>query len=319
MGSMAKDQFLVLMYHRVIPRRERDGLQPGMYVEPASFDAHLDFFSRHFEIRSVSELCTAAPVVGGQRRKVHACYLTFDDGWADFYRYAFPLLVKHQVPATVFLPTGFVGTARRFWTERLGLLCAAAMQRGTFAALGDYVRQSLSLSEVGATQVTAFQEQLIQCLKAFRLVEIEGILGQLESLFGVIATEADRDFLSWEEIEEMQRSGLVTFGSHTENHLLLTTLCDREIQCELVNSKQALLARRLGTMSNLSFCYPNGNYNAVAISELDRSGYGCAFTTRSGWNTPATPRFELNRVGVHQDIAASEALLSYRIFSAPTA
>lgn len=314
-----KDRFLVLMYHRVIPRSEGGRfLQPGMYVEPKTFEVHLRFLKRYFDVRPVNDLPAEECPKKPSGKIKHTCYLTFDDGWEDFYRYAYPLLVKYQIPAMVFLPTGFIGTTRRFWTERLGHLCASSEQRGTFSALREFALQTLPLSDGIAGSGTDFLEALIRHLKTYRLKEIETVLEELEAHFSNGAAHEGRDFLRWEEIKEMQRSGLVTFGSHTESHMLLNTLSDEEVAYELVNSKRAILARRASAISNLSFCYPNGNYNAVAIAALDRVGYRCGFTTRSGWNTPATSRFELKRVGVHQDIAASEALLAYRIFSAAT-
>ena len=317
MRFLARRHSLVLMYHRILPRDSVGPfLQPGMYVEPATFERHLLFLKKYFQVWPAEALYAGHVADAAQIPGRPACALTFDDGWADFYTHAFPLLVKHQVPALVFLPTGFIGTGRRFWTERLGRICASAMLRGSFAALQEFVRSKLHLTEAVATTNIAFQDQLIQCLKAYRLVDIEALLRQLESLFADISSDTGRDFLNWKEIEEMQHSGLVTFGAHTENHQLLNTLSVNEISRELVNSKQALLEHCADVSSALSFCYPNGNYTASAIVELGRNGYLCAFCTRNGWNDHATPCFELRRVGVHQDIAASDSLFAYRIFSA---
>jgi hypothetical protein len=51
---------------------------------------------------------------------VHKVALTFDDGWRDNAVNAFPLLQKHQVPASIFLSTDFIGSRQRFWWESLG-------------------------------------------------------------------------------------------------------------------------------------------------------------------------------------------------------
>lgn len=317
MRQRARGHSLTLMYHRVISG-EAGGpfLQPGMYVEPDTFEKHLRFLKKHFQLLPSSTLCLSdsdnAVTLSGRP----ACVLTFDDGWVDFYTNVFPHLVKHQIPATVFLATGFIGTVRRFWPERLGLICASAVQRGKFLALKNYAKLMFSLPDSAFATAIGFQEELIRCLKSYRLKDIENHLDQLESKFAEDGLGAIRNFLSWEEVAEMHRSGLVTFGSHTENHLLLTTLSSEEINSELVISKQALFNRHVNVGSSLSFCYPNGNYNSYCIASLGHAGYSCAFTTNNGWNTRTTPRFELKRVGVHQDISATESLLAYRIYSA---
>ena len=46
-------------------------------------------------------------------RYPRAVVLTFDDGFRDFYIHAFPVLSRYSFPATVFLPTAFIGQTHR--------------------------------------------------------------------------------------------------------------------------------------------------------------------------------------------------------------
>ena len=57
---------------------------------------------------------------------VRYCVITFDDGWLDNYRYAFPLLRAYRAPATIFLPTDLIGTNKWLWWDRLGYLLTRA-------------------------------------------------------------------------------------------------------------------------------------------------------------------------------------------------
>src|SRR5215831_20387218 len=118
-----RGRVLILNYHRVLPEMElrRRYVQPAMYVLDQVFDMHLRFLQEHFKVLTLAEL------LGRWRKRVWDwrqwyCVLTFDDGWLDNYLYAFPLLKKYGLPATIFLPTDFIGTYDWFWTEKLSYL-----------------------------------------------------------------------------------------------------------------------------------------------------------------------------------------------------
>ena len=51
-----------------------------------------------------------------------AVALTFDDGYRDNLINAKPLLVEHEVPASIFLATGYIGKKREFWWDELARL-----------------------------------------------------------------------------------------------------------------------------------------------------------------------------------------------------
>jgi hypothetical protein len=111
------------MYHRVIPREDMSrAVQAGMVVEPDTLDMHLKYLRDNFDIIPLSDLASDRRDNSPGPRARPACVLTFDDGWRDFYDHAYPILQKHQAPATVFLPTDYIGTNRWFWTDRLGHL-----------------------------------------------------------------------------------------------------------------------------------------------------------------------------------------------------
>lgn len=93
-------RIVVLCYHSVHPARVRTS------ARPESFAQHLTWLKEHCTIVPFSEIVLQAARPDGRDRPLVA--ITFDDGYADNYEYAFPVLHRFGVPATFFLTAGFI-------------------------------------------------------------------------------------------------------------------------------------------------------------------------------------------------------------------
>jgi peptidoglycan/xylan/chitin deacetylase (PgdA/CDA1 family) len=301
---------VVLMYHRVIPRREMGAaVQPGMVVEPETLDMHLRFLRRHFEIVPLAHVVEERS--NDRQQGKRRCALTFDDGWQDFYEHAYPVLKAHAAPATVFLPTDFIGTSRWFWTDRLGLL----FDRIKTLSAGQGEVGRVMDEEWGDLPGDAAQrlELAIAKLKSRRSEDIEAVIARVAAAAGEQAIPAQRAFLTWEEVREMRESGLVEFGSHTAGHLLLTTVTEDEALAELRNSYTALVGRGMADAHGITFSYPNGNCSPRLSEMVREEGYALAVTTEAGWHRAGADPFLMRRIAIHQDVTATEAMFAARI------
>ena len=107
----------VLMYHSIShtpnPRFKEFAVSPELFDQQMSY-----LFQRHYTPLTVTQLATAIreqTIRAGDKPIV----LTFDDGYADFYAAAWPILKKYQFTATLYVTTGFVnGTSQ--WLESQG-------------------------------------------------------------------------------------------------------------------------------------------------------------------------------------------------------
>jgi peptidoglycan/xylan/chitin deacetylase (PgdA/CDA1 family) len=89
------DGVRLLIYHRV-----GGGSPDERDVSPGDFAAQLDVLDRH-PVRSLGDALKdlSAPAI----------VLTFDDGFADVYEHAWPLLRERSLPFTIYLATAYVG------------------------------------------------------------------------------------------------------------------------------------------------------------------------------------------------------------------
>ena len=105
---------VVLMYHRVLDDAEyrRTASSPAIVVRRSTFERQLRVLQRHFRVLSADEL--RACIAAGRPLPPRSCVITFDDGWIDTYRHAWPLLREFRMPAIVFVPVSFIDTGAMF-------------------------------------------------------------------------------------------------------------------------------------------------------------------------------------------------------------
>lgn len=310
--SRSNAQYLILMYHRIIPFREAEhGLQAGMYVEPETFSMHVQYLKNEFSVIPFSEAPSFTNDVNLKINNKPICILTFDDGWLDFYKYAYPILVENNVPATVFLPTKYIGTKNRFWTDIIaGYIVNVSKKQSVNSNSSNVVINKLNNISGDVNQKI---EKAISMLKDFREDRIEEIINEISDIPRFDRDRKERVFLNWDEAREMFASKLVTFGSHTDSHRILVHLTNNEIEEELQTSKSRLLLERVVNPSFIPFCYPNGNHDENIVRKVVDAGYHVATTTKNGWNYPKSSNYDLNRVALHQDMSFGIEMLKCRI------
>lgn len=302
---------VILMYHRVLPvgAAARDAEQPGMYVSPETFDRHLTELRRHFELVDLAEWLRRSR--RGDPLPRLACAITFDDGWRDNYEHALPLLAKHGAPATVFLVSEYVGTAYRFWPNRLMALLQTAYKQpdavtfpGPLLALVRPVLDGArARGDFGADDI----DRAVQQAKALDERTIRGLID--ETIAPCDEPAGDRDILDCDEIGRMAATGLVRFGSHTATHFRLGgDPSPADLEREIVAPRRTL--QTLTGQDVEVFCYPNGDTSAAAVDCVRRHYLG-AVTTRTGWVASNSDPHRLPRIGIHDDATGTrEGLLA---------
>lgn len=302
-------RILVLTYHRVLPpgHPDRKTEQPGMYVSPETLDMHLRVLRQYFAIVQLDDWIKGAAAGASLPRL--SCALTFDDGWRDNFEHAFPVLRRHGAPATVFLVSSFLGTTAQFWPDRLrSLLLNLAPDEPLPGKLG---------SLLAAVRARAGQngrwtaDDLDTAITAAKELDDATICEFLDAQAGPGAAPAPRRLLDADEVAEMASSGLIRFGSHTRtHHRCLAGSSDDTLRDEIVNSR-AEIARYSGMPVDI-FCYPNGAVTPRALA-IVREHYLAAVVTRRGWHREGLDRYQISRIGVHEDVAGTPAALLSRL------
>lgn len=300
---------VVLMYHRVLPAQPRPDAfsADAIVVTPATFERHMRFLRRFFNVITVEQLRS---MLSGERSWIpRSCVVTFDDGWFDNVEHALPVLNRNSVPAIVFVATAYLGTRQTFWQERLTRLLFGAWRLGQRS---QPIFQELQSSDILLLQeepARAAIRQLITRLKTGTQEQISELIGRLEHwlLANGVAVEGygDDRFMSWSQAAALQNSGLVAVASHAHSHAPLTSISPASVAQELRESTQHLRAHLDREPRFLA--YPNGDYNEQ-VTELARSaGFQLAFTTDIGWVAPGDDPLRLKRINISERGTQSNA------------
>lgn len=87
-------------------------------------------------------------------------------------------------------------------------------------------------------------------------------------------------YLSWNQIRDLDREGLITIGSHTTNHPNLASLNAEQQRAEIIGGKQQLEAQLRHPIYD--FAYPYGAFNSVSVQLAQHAGFKTAVTTQPG-------------------------------------
>lgn len=292
-------QVLILLYHRVA----RVDPDPWMLcVTPEHFAEHLDVLRRQGLAMSLKQLTRALHKGRIPRRAV---VVTFDDGYADNLLTAAPLLQEYEVPATVFVATGYVGHEREFWWDELERLflqpgslpdtLRLSVDGKTFewelhdsahygeAAYNDHRHWKPWHKDSPGPRQSIYHSlwQLMHPMsEPKRLKMREEMLAWAGSRPMVRPTHRT---LSREEVMLLARGGLVDVGAHTVTHPMLSALPERAQREEIQRSKAYL--EDVLNQAVSSFAYPYGrecDYTDETVAIVRQAGFDCACTTSAG-------------------------------------
>lgn len=273
----------VLIFHRVLP--EPDPLFPDE-MHARRFDKMCGWLASWFNVLPLDE--AVSDLKKGTLPARVAC-ITFDDGYADNFHVALPILQRHGLRATFFIATGFLNGGR-MWND----------------TIIESIRQSkapvLDLSSLGLGQ---------HCIGSVdeKKTAIASVIGQVkyrlseerititERLAHLAKVRPPEDLMmTSHEVKAMRLAGM-QIGAHTVSHPILARLTDEQARQEISGSKnflERLLEERIGL-----FAYPNGkpdeDYKPQTVDVVRSMDFDAAVSTQWGTSRKADDMFQIRR------------------------
>jgi peptidoglycan/xylan/chitin deacetylase (PgdA/CDA1 family) len=259
---------IILMFHRILPSFQiAECFDPHLVLSEQGFLELLEILGNEYQLSSLSEITSHKQHKSSRPRIA----LTFDDGWEDTYRIAFPHLKRLNAPATVFLSTNLVGTMHVLAEERLSRIWQHAKQTGH---LLDFRKDLTTWGIPPSTSDRSRLNMVKRIPNAQKLV----MLSLFEQVYDV-PTVTHKTFITWPEVKEMAASG-IEFGSHSASHLSLTAESDEMVFSDLKQSINCI-TQNIGKAPSW-LAYPNGLLDEFVVEAARQLGFRGAVSTRRG-------------------------------------
>jgi len=271
------------MYHRVLdsPDPLRTGDTPVDY-----FKSYMRILTRYFNVLLLSD---ASKRLQNGSLPSRAVSITFDDGYADNYRVAWPVLRQLDLPATIFVATGFLDGGR-MWNDTV----IESIRR----IPGDEIDlQDLGLgrhaTESDAQRAGAIENVLKQ-LKYLNSAERDARTAALSERSG--SPLPDDLMLETSQVRELSQSG-IEIGAHTITHPSLKSTDAATAANEITEGKRHL--EDIICTKVRSFAFPNGkpgvDYDPVHVELVRDAGFDCAVSTTCGVASSSSDILQLPR------------------------
>jgi peptidoglycan/xylan/chitin deacetylase (PgdA/CDA1 family) len=267
-------RLVVLCYHRIRPDGDRftTAFDPEVFGPTASeFDRQIAWLRDNARVLGQDELIELTRSGAAPREACVA--ITFDDGYRDNFTLARPVLERHRVPATFFIPTTIIERRELGWWD-----IVAYLLKRTAKATVSFWGGSFEVGQQRGPLTVRFQRRMVKEPAA----SVPALLSELSTACDVPMPERsvqDAELMTWQQVRETAQGGVISIGSHAQTHQALSRMPPDQQRRELTESKR-ILEETIGRPVRL-LAYPFGGLDHFTedSTRLAREcGYDLAFS-----------------------------------------
>lgn len=289
-------------YHRIGDPNSTP-YDPNVYsCNEQLFEEHIQFYKSNFDVISIEELESLATTTKKFNNKF--AVITFDDGYIDNYRLAYPILKSYKTPAVFFIATDFIDKDILPWWDEIAYLVKLS-KKETIKL--DGWNNALSIPKTNKCQAI---KNILQTIKSDASKNMQEKIIMLKLALGInkdFITPHEDLFVSWEMLREMKENGM-SIGSQSCSHRIMSHLSTNEQQHEADNSKQRINTELSDNIS--SFAYPVGGKDAFTLETeqiLAMTGYAFGFSFIPGINRRlGVNKYHLNRFSIDNNCSVNQ-------------
>lgn len=252
----------IVIYHGVC-QRDHTRFNP-IFIRQRTLEKHFLFYKKYFNVISIADFYEQK----FSATKFNIC-ITFDDGYANNYKYVLYLLAKYQLPASFFVTAIRDAGYDILWNDLLGMV----QMYGPKMLL--YKDQWFLKNRFNQYISKQSGEKIVEILRSGGFDIKQEMMDLLYPLAPYRDSRPDNEDywlqMTQMQIRELALSPLTTIGSHGYYHNDLARLNINDAYQEMVLSKQYLENIIHQPVSSLAF--PYGSYNSDVIDASKRAGF----------------------------------------------
>ena len=241
----------------------------SIYLRLKTFETHLQFYRNYFHTISLDDYYNQK----FSKQRFNIC-ITFDDGFANNYKYVLPLMNKYQAPVTFFITAIRNAGYDILWNDFLVL--AQKYGPSQFQFSNDQFYKDKHNRYISKQNGKSLRD-LLQATDFYKKAEL---MHCLEPIISFRNKTKEEDYwlqMSENEIRLLSALPLATIGCHGYYHNDLSQLPGNSAKDEIVFSKQ-YLEKITGKEIN-ALAFPYGNYSRNLVAEAKSAGFTKLLTT----------------------------------------
>ena len=294
---------IILMYHRI----NDSPLDPWrLNVSPKNFDEQIQIIKKYGKTVQMRDMGQDLSSFNPWKDEIA---LTFDDGISDNFHMAKPVLEKHEVPATFYIPSHAMEGQQEFWWDKLSRVLTAGDLPKIFQMTINNTRyqwqidpdsadQSQLTDELPAFNSVLSRKQLLlftwRMIRSLSFQAQDELVERISVWSGQSSSPSAYLPMTLKELNVMADSKLFEIGAHTAHHPWLSAWPVKGQEEDIRTGKEKL--EEWINKKVVSFAYPFGNYSAETPGILERLAFQNACTVaeapvKRNMNRFLLPRF----------------------------
>lgn len=273
----------ILIFHRVLA--EPDSFNPDE-IDASVFNRQVETLANCYQVLPLSE---AVDALTANRLPARAAAITFDDGYADNFDVALPILQRHGVHATFFIASGFLDGGV-MWNDKI------------IESIRHCESETLQLGPLGFGTLQLGQgaqrwQAAMNLIRQLKYLEPEPREQTVDAICRATRVKPPSNLMMTTSALRALASSGMEIGGHTVSHPILARLDPAAAEREIADNRSAL--EHITGQAIRLFAYPNGkpeqDYRREHVEAVRRLGFKAAVSTAWGVAHSRSDPYQLPR------------------------